>query len=71
MALLSADSSQALKKQVREVEASIHAGRKNTGQRTVFYDVLTNDDIRAEEKETEHLKGEAQTLVAAVCTLVV
>ena len=61
---------QALEKQVREVEADIQAGRKNTGQRTVFYDMLTNDDLRAEEKQMEHLKGAAQVLVAAVCIIV-
>ena len=55
-----------LKQQVVEVKTELQAGRKNTGQRTVFYDVLTNDNIRPEEKETEHLKGEAQLLVAAV-----
>lgn len=58
--------SKSLKEQVNEVKAELQAGRKNTGQRTVFYDVLTNESIRPEEKGTEHLKGEAQLLVAAV-----
>ena len=59
--------SKSFKKQVIEVKTELQAGHKNTGQRTIFYDVLTNDNIRPEEKETEHLKGEAQLLVAAVC----
>ena len=59
--------SKSLKKHVIEVKAEIKAGRKNTGQPTVFYDVLTNEDVRPEEKGTEHLKGEAQLIVAAVC----
>ncbi|KAL8784865.1 MAG: hypothetical protein Q9195_008858 [Heterodermia aff. obscurata] len=54
-----------LEKQVVEVKTDLQAGRKNTGQRTVFYDVLTNDNIRPEEKGTDHLKNEAQTFVAA------
>ena len=55
-------------KQVIEIKADLQSGPKDTGQRTVFYDVLTNDDIGLEEKGTEHLKGEAQSLVAAVRT---
>lgn len=58
--------SKSLKKQVIEVKTELQAGRKNTGQRTIFHDVLTNDNIRPEEKGTEHLKNEAQLVVAAV-----
>lgn len=32
---------------------------------TVLHDVLTNDQIRPEEKETEHLKWQFNSLVAA------
>ena len=35
------------------------------GQETIFYDVLTNDEVRAQEKETDHLQDEAQTIIAA------
>ncbi len=40
-------------------------GRKPTGQRTIFYDMLTNDQVRPEEKETTHLMNEVQIVVAA------
>ncbi len=40
-------------------------GRKPTGQRTIFHDMLTNKKVRPEEKETTHLMTEAQVLVAA------
>ena len=69
MVLQSDNVSQALEERVKEVEADIQAGRKDTGQRTVFYEILTNDDICAEEKESKHLKALAQVLVAAVFTL--
>ena len=38
---------------------------KPTGQTTIFYDVLSNPNVRPEEKETDHLKEEAQTIVGA------
>ena len=40
-------------------------GRKPIGQRTIFYDMLTNDEVRPQEKETTHLKTEAHVVVGA------
>ncbi|KAG6995793.1 N-acetyltryptophan 6-hydroxylase ivoC [Physcia stellaris] len=59
------DLQDAFEQQVIEVQDNLKAGRKNEGQRTVFYDVLTNEGIRPEEKSTEHLKSEAQLFVSA------
>ena len=41
------------------------AGEKPTGQTTIFYDVLSNPNVRPQEKETNHLRDEAQTIVGA------
>ncbi len=41
------------------------AGEKPTGQTNIFYDVLSNPNVRPEEKETDHLQDEAQTIIGA------
>ncbi|MCJ1457978.1 hypothetical protein MMC28_008347 [Mycoblastus sanguinarius] len=51
--------------QVVQVKANLEAGIKPTGQRTIFYDILTNPQVGPEEKTTRHLMNEAQVLVAA------
>ena len=51
--------------QVLEVKQELAGDHKNIGQKTIFYDMLTNDQVRQEEKETEHLVTEAQVVVAA------
>ena len=43
----------------------IAKGRKPIGQGTIFYDMLTNNEVRPEEKGTTHLKTEAHVVVAA------
>ncbi|KAL8723899.1 MAG: hypothetical protein Q9181_007095 [Wetmoreana brouardii] len=51
--------------QVIKTKEDIAAGRKPTGQTNIFYDVLTNDDVRPQEKETDYLQDEAQTIIGA------
>ena len=54
-----------LEKQVKEMKDDLAQGKRNTGQRTIFYDILTTDQVRPQEKETEHLVTEAQAAVGA------
>ncbi|KAK4695743.1 hypothetical protein P7C71_g2073, partial [Lecanoromycetidae sp. Uapishka_2] len=51
--------------QVIEVKQQIAAGEKPPGQTTIFWDVLTNSQVRPQEKETDHLQDEAQTVIGA------
>lgn len=53
------------RKQIVEVKESIARGEKPTGQTTIFYDVLTNPNVRPQEKTTDHLQDEAQTVIGA------
>lgn len=51
--------------QVLDIKDGLAKGQKITGQRTIFYDILTNDDIRPQEKETMPLVEEANLVVGA------
>ena len=51
--------------QIRDVKASIARGEKPEGQTSIFYDVLTNPEVRPQEKTDSHMQDEAQTLIAA------
>lgn len=53
------------RQQVIEAKEGLARGEKPIGQETIFYDVLTNDEVRPQEKETGHLQDEAQTIIAA------
>lgn len=53
------------RRQVIQAKGEIARGEKHMGQETIFYDVLTNDEVRPQEKETDHLQDEAQTIIAA------
>lgn len=59
------DKLQGFRRQVIEAKETIARGEKPVGQETIFYDVLTNDEVRPQEKETDHLQDEAQTIIAA------
>ena len=48
-----------------KVKAELDKGYKPTGQTTIFIDILTNDKIRPQEKETAFLMDEAQNVVGA------
>ena len=56
---------QGFRRQVIEAKETIARGEKPVGQETIFYDVLTNDQVRPQEKETDHLQDEAQTIIGA------
>ena len=59
------DFQKGFRRQILEVKASIARGEKPEGQTTIFYDVLTNPDVRPEEKTTDHMQDEAQTIIGA------
>ena len=59
------DRLQRFRRQVIEAKETIARGEKPVGQETIFYDVLTNDQVRPQEKETDHLQDEAQTIIGA------
>ena len=40
-------------------------GRKVTGRKTIFYGILTNEQISLQDKETERLVAEALSVVGA------
>ena len=48
-----------------EVKAQLAKGIDIPGQRTIFYDILTNDSLRPQEMETQYLMDEAQIVIAA------
>ncbi len=55
--------------QVREkillVKSEMAQGRKPEGQRTIFYDLLNNDELAPQDKTIERLENEGISLVAA------
>ncbi len=51
--------------QVIEIKKELQNNQKPEGQTTIFYDVLTNDQVRPEEKTVDHLAGEAHVVVGA------
>ena len=59
------DKLQGFRRQVIEAKETLARGEKPVGQETIFYDVLTNDEVRPQEKETDHLQDEAQTIIGA------
>ena len=48
-----------------EVKKEYAQGHKGSGQKNIFYDILTNDQIRPQDKETERLVAEAMSVVGA------
>jgi cytochrome P450 len=54
-----------LETQVNVFKSDFAKGRKIKGQRTIFYDILANDQGRPEEKESAHLGAEALGVMAA------
>lgn len=53
------------RRDVIQAKEALARGEKPVGQETIFYNVLTNDEIRPQEKTTDHLQDEAQTIIAA------
>ena len=54
-----------LRDQVVAVKTDLEKGQNPTGQKSVFYDMITNDHVRPEEKTTDHLVLEAVTVISA------
>ncbi|MCJ1247251.1 hypothetical protein MMC30_004465 [Trapelia coarctata] len=50
---------------IEQVKEELERGHKPNGQTTIFLDILTNDGLRPQEKETNYLVDEAVTVVAA------
>lgn len=48
-----------------EIKKDLAEGQKSAGQKTIFYDILTNDGIRPQDKGTERLVAEALSVVGA------
>ena len=59
------DGSQGFRRDVIQAKEVLARGEKPVGQETIFYDVLTNDEVRAQVKTTDHLQDEAQSIIAA------
>lgn len=57
--------SKALYRQVSRIQQDLKDGGKPTGQKTIFYDVLTSDGVRPEDKTIKHLVNEARVIVIA------
>ena len=56
---------QSSRKQVLEAKANIADGKVPSDRTTIFYEVLMNDNVRPQEKDTDHLQDEAQTIIGA------
>lgn len=63
-----ANSLKELFNQIIEIQTQLKENCKIAGQKTIFSDVLMNEQLRPEEKTAPHLTVEAQTLVAAGTT---
>ncbi len=58
---------QMVRAQVLGVKAELDEGKKpdGQGQKTIFYDLLTNDQLPPEDKSVDRLESEGISLVAA------
>lgn len=52
-------------KQIVKVKADLAEGKKPIGQKTIFYEMLTNDQLRPEDKTNLRLEQEGISVVAA------
>ncbi|KAI4173418.1 MAG: hypothetical protein LQ343_002951 [Gyalolechia ehrenbergii] len=59
------DDDQMIRDKVFEGEADIKERKQPGGQKSIFYDLITGDDLPPEEKTLARLEAEAVTLVAA------
>ena len=57
--------SQMVHEKVSKVQADLKAGVKIQEQRTIFHELLTNDQLSPEEKTPERLEAEGVGVVAA------
>ena len=54
-----------IRNKILEVKAEMAKGRKPQGQRTIFYDLINDDHLAAEDKTIERLENEGVSVVAA------
>ena len=54
-----------IRNKILEVKAEMAKGRKPQGQRTIFYDLINDDHLAAEDKTIERLENEGVSIVAA------
>lgn len=59
------DEWQTIRAYVVKIKEELAEGRKGSGRKTILYDILTKDQIRPQDKETERLVTEALSVVAA------
>jgi len=52
-------------KHILRIKASIARGEQPEGQTNIFYDVLTNPQVRPQEKTDDYLQDEAHTVIGA------
>lgn len=60
-----ADEWQTIRAQVLKIKHELNTGLKGSDQKTIFYDILTSDQMSPQDKETERLVGEGLSVVAA------
>lgn len=54
-----------VREKIDKVQTDLQQGRKMEGQRTIFHDLFTNNQLPPGEKTTERLEAEGVGLVAA------
>ena len=54
-----------MSERINQTKEELEMGHKPMGQTTIFLDILTNDNLRPQEKETDYVVEEAKTLIAA------
>ena len=54
-----------IRNKILTVKAEMDKGRKPQGQRTIFYDLINDDHLAAEDKTIERLENEGVSIVAA------
>lgn len=60
-----ADEWQTIRAQVLKIKHELRKGLKGSGQKTIFYDILTSDQTSPQDKGTERLVQEGISVVAA------
>ena len=60
-----AEQRQTIRAQMVKIKKELVEGRKGSGQKTMLYDILVNNQMRPQDKETERLVTEALSVVAA------
>lgn len=54
-----------IRSKVLAVKAELAEGKKPVGQKTIFYDLLTNSQLRPEDRTVDRLENEGLSVSAA------